>query len=412
MSKETGCSGCISVIDINNQPVIITIILESVSLETGSENFFCGARNKNKPRIALVASIAWTLWNYRMSLINSLEAAGYEVLLFADADEACPKIAAHCKATFIPLRNINRKSLSPFRNFLLMAEMFRLFRRHKPDLLLFFTVRPNTLGNFAAAMAGIPSISTVEGMGIAGKNRPWLLWVTNLLYRLAFRFTQKVVFLNQEDYHEFVEQHLVNSNKATVIHGPGVDVHHFSPASTPPDQPLVFLFVARLLSEKGIREFAQAARILRQEGTNAVFQVLGSVDPGNPTTIDTSELLAWKAEGILQHLGFVDDVRPALAAADILVLLSYYREGLPRSILEAMAMEKVILTTDNVGCRDTVENGVNGYIIEPKNVPALAETMKKILLLSPEQRRNMGANSRRKVIAEFSDDWCFHDILS
>ncbi len=358
-----------------------------------------------RPKVALVASIAWTLWNYRTALIQSLEAAGYDVLLLAADDASREKLLAESHAQFVPLQHINRKSLSIFQNSRLLLELYQLLHRHRPDVVLFFTIRPNTLGNFAAAAAGIPAISTVEGMGISSTSQPWLRFVTQRLYRLAFRFTRKVIFLNNEDHAEFLQLRMVAPAKAVVIHGPGIDLNYFAPRPRPEHGgPLVFLFVARLLSGKGIREFAAAARQLKNEGVAAEFQVLGSTDAGNPTTIDDCELQAWADEGILTNLGFEDDVRPAMAAADVLVLPSYYREGVPRSILEAMAMEKVILTTDNVGCRDTVTPGKNGFLVPPRDTPALVEAIKTILQLTPGQRREMGVYSRQKATAEFSDD--------
>jgi len=365
------------------------------------------------PRIALVASIAWTLWNYRLSLIKELEAAGYEVILIASDDASRLRLEHHTYAKFFPLRQLARRSLSPYQNLKFLFEIFFVLHRHRPDLVLFFTVRPNTLGNLSAAVAGIPSISTVEGMGISGSSEGWLRRLTLTLYRLAFRHTSHVIFLNNDDLQDFLRHQVVNKQKAQLIHGPGVDLQHFSPrVKTYSSDKIVFLFVARLLSEKGIREFAEAARCLKNKGAAAEFRVLGSTDSGNPTTISNAELEAWVKEGILQHLGFLDDVRPAIAEADVLVLPSYYREGVPRSVLEAMGMEKPIITTDNVGCRDTVEEGKNGFLIPPRNVVALAEAMEKALALSLEQRAEMGRFSRQIAESEFSDEWVLPKYLA
>jgi len=373
----------------------------------GSEIFLCpkSVRNplKPAPRVALVASIAWTLWNYRLSLIKELEAAGYEVILLAADDASRLQLEHHTYAKFFPLRQLSRRSLSPYQNLKFLFEIFFVLRHRRPDLVLFFTIRPNTLGNLAAAVAGIPSISTVEGMGISGSSQGWLRRLTLALYRLAFRHSCKVIFLNNDDLQDFLYQRIVNPEKALLVHGPGVDLQHFSPRVKASYDKIVFLFVARLLSEKGIREFANAARYLKNKGVAAEFRVLGSTDSGNPTTISNAELEAWVQEGILQHLGFLDDVRPAVAQADVLVLPSYYREGVPRSVLEAMGMEKPIITTDNVGCRDTMEDGKNGFLIPSRNVAALVEAMEKTIALSPAQRADMGRVSREMAEQEFGD---------
>ncbi len=383
----------------------------------GSEIFLCPqpVRNPLVPqhRIALVASIAWTLWNYRLSLIKELEAAGYEVVLIAADDASRLQLQHHTKAKFFPLRQLSRRSLSPYQNLKFLFEIFFVLRRSRPDLILFFTVRPNTLGNLSAAVAGIPSISTVEGMGISGSAHGWLRWLTLSLYRLAFRHTSKVIFLNNDDLQDFLSQRIVNPKKALLVHGPGVDLQHFSPRNKEnASSKIVFLFVARLLSEKGIREFAEAARLLKNNDAAAEFWVLGSPDSGNPTTILDAELEAWVQEGILQHLGFLHDVRPVIAQADVLVLPSYYREGVPRSVLEAMGMEKPIITTDNVGCRDTVMDGKNGFLIPSRNVPALVEAMEKAIALSPAQRAEMGRLSREMAEQEFGDQWVLPRYLA
>ncbi len=372
----------------------------------GSEIFF--AKNRNPlapaPKIALVASIAWTLWNYRLALIHALEQAGYEVVLIAGDDASRLKLERQTRAKFFPLKHINRSSLSPFSNLKLLFELYFSLRKVKPDVVCLFTIRPNTLGNFAAAALGIPAISTIEGMGISGSSKWWLRKLMLLLYRLAFRSAKNVVFLNKDDYQEFIDKQVVHPSKALLIPGPGIDLEHFSPRpKSSLSSGIVFLFVARLLSEKGIREFAQAARMMKSEGYNAEFRVLGSTDAGNPTSIEAAELTQWLNEGILQYYGFVDDVRPAIAEADVLVLPSYYREGVPRSVLEAMAMGKMIITTDSVGCRDTVEDGKNGYLVPPRDAFALAEAMKKTLALSEAQILAMGQNSREKVEREFAD---------
>ena len=358
------------------------------------------------PRIALVASIAWTLWNYRLSLIKELESAGYEVILIAADDASRLHLEHHTYAKFFPLRQLSRRSLSPFQNLKFLIEIFFVLRHRRPDVVLFFTIRPNTLGNLAAAAAGIPSISTIEGMGISGSAQGWLRRLTHILYRLAFRHSSKVIFLNNDDLQDFLQQKIVSTRKALLVHGPGIDLEHFKPwPKEKHTEKIVFLFVARLLSEKGIREFAAAARILKNKGVSAEFRVLGSTDSGNPTTISETELEGWVREGIIKHLGFLDDVRPAIAEADVLVLPSYYREGVPRSVLEAMGMEKPIITTDNVGCRDTVQEGKNGFLIKSRNVDALVEAIEKILSLSTAQRAEMGRLSRQKAETEFGDEW-------
>ena len=379
-------------------------ISEPASERSGSEIFFSPGSTGNRPRIALVASVAWTHWNYRLSLIRVLEAAGYEVLLLASEDSSRSLLETHSRARFVPLHQLSRRSNSLVQILKFLVEIFQTLRDQKPDLVLFFTIRPNIFGNIAASLAGIPGIATIEGLGSSGSSR-WLQKITQPLYRLAFRHPRKVVFLNNDDLQEFLRLQIIRPEKALLVPGPGIDLKHFSPRKKEGSaHKIVFLFVGRLLAEKGIREFAEAARRLRIKQIDAEFQVLGSVDPGNPSTISAQELTSWVQEGILHHLGFLEDVRPVIANADVMVLPSYYREGIPRSILEAMALAKPILTTDNIGCRDTVTEGENGYLVPPRKVEALVEAMEKFVALSPDQRMEMGRNSRQKVEQAFGDE--------
>jgi len=378
-------------------------ISEPAPERSSSEIFFSPESPKNRPRIALVASISWTLWNYRLSLIRALEAAGYEVVLLASEDSSRSLLEKHTCARFVPLHQLSRRSLSLFQNLKFFLEIFQTLREQKPDLVLFFTIRPNIFGNIAASLVGIPGIATIEGLGSSGSSR-WLQKITQTLYRLAFRYSRKVIFLNKDDLEEFLRLKIIRPEKALLVPGPGIDLDHFAPRKKERLAPrIVFLFVGRLLAEKGIQDFAEAARRLKTKHIDAEFQVLGSVDPGNPSTISDQELAGWVQEGILLPLGFLEDIRPAIADADVIVLPSYYREGVPRAILEAMSMAKPILTTDNVGCRDTVTEGQNGFLIPTRNVESLVAAMEKFMHLSPDQRTEMGRISRKKVEQSFGD---------
>ena len=356
-------------------------------------------------KIMLVANTAWNLWNYRSALIRALANRGFEVVLAAPDDRFRDALLQISGVRFIALQHLSRKSLSPLQNLRLLLELYRHFRREKPAVILLYTIKPNTLGNFAAAFAGIKTVSILEGLGYSGSAGARWRWVAALLYRLALRTTQRVVFLNAADCREFLDNHLVQPAKALVIHGPGIDLTHFSPRTKHrhDDRP-VFLFSGRLLAEKGIREFAAAARMLNQGGAKAVFRVLGAPDPGNPSSINIKEVEDWANAGFLQYYGSTDDVRPFLAEADVLVLPSYYREGVPRSVLEAMAMGKIIITTDTPGCRDTVEAGRNGLLVPARDTGALLDAIRQVLGLSAENYAAMSARSIEKVRTEFSDE--------
>ncbi|MBK6931270.1 MAG: glycosyltransferase family 4 protein [Saprospirales bacterium] len=354
-------------------------------------------------KILLIANTAWNFWNYRQAFIRALEQTGAQVILSAPEDNYSARLTGRPTIRFIPLRRMSRRSLSPFQNFRSFCELYRLFQKEQPDMVFLYTIKPNLLGNIAARMTHTLAISVVEGLGSSGSAATLWRRLVAPAFRLALHRTHRVVFLNKDDARSFLQRRLIRSNQVSIIPGPGVDTEYFKPVPKPAGPEVVFLFCGRLLREKGINEYVKAAQMVGKNHPNAVFQILGSPDSGNPTSVPAGEIKNWKRNTNLHITDRVDDVRPHLAAADVLVLPSYYREGVPRSVLEAMSMEKIILTTDTPGCRDTVDEGENGYLMPTQNTEALAACMQRVLELPPEKRLEMGRKSRRKVVAQFSD---------
>lgn len=354
-------------------------------------------------KIALVVNTAWNFWNFRRPLIQALQRRGCQLLLIAPEDTYLPQLcAAFPDATFITLRKLSRKSLSPWSNFQTFWELKKVLAREQPDCSIFFTIKPNIFGSFAAFLLRLPAIAVVTGTGYAG-TAPWLL--RNLifqLYRLAFRHVQRVIFQNYDDRREFVVARAVAPEKAVVIKGSGIDTQYFAPAPHPANPAPVFLFVGRLLREKGIREFVQAAIQVRAQIPGVQFRILGSPDAGHPDAIRPDELRRWMAGGGVEYLGQVEDVRPFLQQVDALVLPSYYREGMPRALLEGLAMGLPLITTDSVGCRDTVETERNGFIVPAGDADALAAALFRFILLPESARAAMGRYSREKALREFA----------
>ena len=251
-------------------------------------------------------------------------------------------------------------------------------------------------------MAAVPAIATIEGLGYMATAPVWLRTLVFRLYALAFSRVRKVVFLNPDDRQEFVGRKVVGQHKTLVIKGVGIDTNHFTASVTDNTSDAVFLFAGRLLSDKGIREYVQAAEMVKKTAPKARFLVLGNTDSGNPASIGEDELAQWIQAGLIEYRGYADDIRPVVAGAGVVVLPSY-REGLPLVLLEGLAMGKPLITTDTPGCRETVDQGANGLIVPPENAPALAEAMLQILHWSPEKRRAAGLHSRRKAETEFSN---------
>lgn len=296
---------------------------------------------------------------------------------------------------------IERAGLNPLADLRLLARYRSLLKRLQPAAYLGYTIKPNIYGSFAAASLGIPALPNVSGLGTAFIRGGPLQAIVTRLYRIGFARAPVVFFQNDEDRELFVSRRIVRPGQARVLPGSGVDLDHFSPAP-PPGGPLVFLFIGRLLRDKGVVEFVEAARSLRADRPDARFQLLGAVDEGNRTAIPQSEVDRWVSEGVVEHLGMADDVRPFIAAATAVVLPSY-REGLPRALLEAAAMARPLIAADVPGCRDVVEDGVNGYLCTVRDAGSLAAAMRRLAQLPAAQRLAMGEAGRRRVQERYSE---------
>ncbi len=353
-------------------------------------------------RLLLVANSAWNIWNFRHSLLAQLAAEGCTLICAAPPDGYEKRLADIPGLRFIPLHHLSRKSLSLLDNFRTLLELRRLLLRERPDLVVLYTVKPNIFGSIAARLTGVPAIATVEGLGYTATAPNALRRLIFFLYQFAFHFVQKVVFLNHDDRAAFLYNKVVPPQKTLVIKGTGVDTAHFFPARENGYASPIFLFIGRLLSDKGIREFVRAAQMTKAVAPQARFQILGRTDADNPASIPHGELDDWIKTDAIEHLGYTDDVRPLIADAHVVVLPSY-REGMPRVLLEGMAMGKPIITTDSVGCRETVDEGRNGYIVPSEDAEALSAAMLQFMRLSLVEKRAMGAHSRQKALIEFSN---------
>jgi glycosyltransferase involved in cell wall biosynthesis len=300
----------------------------------------------------------------------------------------------------IPIE-IDRAGLNPATDIRLLLSYRSLLKRLRPAAYLSYTIKPNIYGSLAAASLGIPALPNVSGLGTAFIRGGPLQAIVSQLYRVGFGRAPVVFFQNDEDRSLFVDRRIVRAEQARLLPGSGVDLERFVPAPLP-DGPPIFLFIGRLLRDKGVGEFVEAARMLRAEYPDARFQLLGAVDRGNRTAIRQQEVDAWVVEGVIEQLGTTDDVRPFIAAATAVVLPSY-REGLPRSLLEGAAMARPLIASDVPGCRDVVEDGVTGFLCAVRDGVALATAMRRLLQLPPQQQLAMGEAGRRRVQERYSE---------
>lgn len=360
-----------------------------------------------RPRkVAVVASLTYSLTNFRLELLKALVAAGHEVTAFApehDAEVVGTLDTIGVRFEQIPMA---RTALSPFTDLRTLFVLWRHFRRLKPDVVLPYTMKPIIYGCLAARLAGVPHrFALITGLGSvfadsgSGTRDTLVRSLSVLLYRVALVGTERVFVYNEADRRDAEKRRFIRDPSRIVpVPGSGVDLDHFQ-RSDPPTEPVTFLLTARLLREKGIVEYVEAARRVRQRFSKARFQLLGPFD-SNPSSLSPAEIDAWAAEGAIEYLGETRDVRPYLARCSVFVLPSYYREGIPRTILEAMASGRAVLTADTPGCRDAVVNGENGLVVKPRSADALAEAMTKFIE-DPELAKRMGSRSHELVRERF-----------
>lgn len=351
--------------------------------------------------VVVVANTAWNLAHFRRAVIERLVAEGYRVVAAAAADGSERRLESF-GAEFRPLP-IESTGRSPLADLKLLAALIRLLREVRPRALLSFTVKPNIYGAFAARVTGTPAIATVTGLGSSFLSGGALQKLVDSLYRLAFSGVRAVMFQNSADRELFLRSRLVSPDRARMVAGSGIDLDRFRPEPVPEGKRFTFLLVGRALRDKGVIEYAEAARTLRESGSNAIFRIVGERRPDNPSVVPESEVERWVADGIIEHYPPVDDIRPQIAAAHCLVLPSY-REGLPRSLLEGMAMARPLIASDVPGCNDVVEHGVNGLLCEPRSAASLAGAMRSMLELSPAERSEMGRRGRAIAAARFGED--------
>jgi glycosyltransferase involved in cell wall biosynthesis len=351
--------------------------------------------------IVLSANSDWNIVNFRGGLIRALRTAGYEPVVIAPHDPSADRRMRELDVERIPIR-IDRSGLNPWADLQLIGEYKRLLRRIRPVAYLGYTIKPNVYGCFAAASLGIPAIPNISGLGTAFIRSGPLQQIVKALYRVGFRRAPRVFFQNDEDRELFVDRKIVRADQARVLPGSGIDLDRFRPGPLPEGAP-IFILIGRLLRDKGVVEFVEAARQLRTEMPDGRFQLLGPIDDGNRTSVSKAELQSWIAQGVIEYLGTTDDVRPFIAAASAVVLPSY-REGMPRSLLEAAAMGRPLIATDVPGCREIVEEGRNGLLCVVKDARSLAAAMRRFAGMSLEDRIAMGKAARRKVQEEFSEE--------
>lgn len=355
---------------------------------------------RTKRKVIVSINAAWNILNFRANLVKALAEQGLEVVALTPDDAHAASLAGiGCRHVALAMNN---KGTNPLQDGGLFLRYVAILRRERPDAFLGWTIKPNVYGSLAAHLLNIPVINNVSGLGTAFTRDSWLTRIAEQLYRVALRRSACVFFQNADDLDLFESRHLVRSGQTALLPGSGIALDHFTPTHCEAQEGPVFLLIARLLWDKGVAEYVAAARQVRAVLPGARFHVLGFLDANNRTAITRAQVEDWTREGVITYLGAADDVRPHISAADCVVLPSY-REGVPRSLLEAAAMARPQIATDVPGCRDAVEDGVTGLLCRARDSEDLAQKMLIFAAMTPQARAAMGAAGRRRMEQMFDE---------
>lgn len=361
-----------------------------------------------------MAGYAPSILNFRKELLIELSK---KFNVYACAPAFTPEIKAKLEQINVTCLDIqlNTENINPLNNVKYLQALYRQFKKIKPDYVLSYTIKPVIWGSFAAKLAGIKSISSmITGLGYSFSELDSFKYklvnkIVSSLYRHALRSNKIVFFQNTDDQSLFIKKKILNKTPSLIINGSGVNLEHFSFSDQFPPK-ITFLMISRLLKDKGVYEFVAAAKQIKAAYQNVEFHLAGWID-GNPSCITQQELDTWEKEGAINFLGRLDDVRDSIKNASVFVLPTYYREGTPRSILEAMSMGRPIITTDAPGCKETVNHGISGYVVPRKNVTELVSCMKKFIE-DQESITRFGKESHAIAMEKYDVHKVNHAIIS
>ncbi len=324
----------------------------------------------------------------------------HEVLAIAPRDEYTPRIM-EWGCDFRELR-LSGSSINPFSDIRALLTLIRILKEERIDVLLTYTIKVNIYGTLAARWTGVPNICNVSGLGTVFLSRGLASIIAKLLYRLTFRKASFIFFQNDEDRTDFMKLVPLKMDKTDLVPGSGIDLTEFSKIPYKPRERVIFLMISRLIIEKGVLEFAEAADLIGKDYPEADFWIVGELDPDHKRTIDPDLVKDWRLKGNLTYFTYTDQIRDHIAKADVIVLPSY-REGTPRTLLEGGACGRALIATDVPGCRHVVDNGRNGFLCLPKDARDLSKKMIAYLELSNSDKINMGKESRMKVEMTFDE---------
>lgn len=352
-------------------------------------------------KIILVGNTTWSMIKFRFGLIKKLVNQGYEVTVVSPFDKHVSDIKSlECHYEKIDMDN---KGTNPINDIKLIYKFKSIYEKINPDLIIHYTIKPNIYGTLAAKILGIKSIAVVTGLGYTFINDTFISKIAKLLYKFSFQFSEKVLFINEDDKKEFIDNKLVVKNKMIVIPSEGVNTDFFKNNNEKKEgKKFKFLLIARMLWDKGVLEYVDAAETLKKQFKNVEFGLLGYLDVDNPKAITRQQMDIWLNDGNIKFYGSTDNVKKFIEESDCIVLPSY-REGISMTLMESASMSKPLIASNVPGCKDLIDDHINGYLCEARNSKDLAKKMEKMLNLTEKERVIMGESGRKKMISEFEE---------
>jgi len=351
--------------------------------------------------VFLTSNTSWYLYNFRKSSIRAFQDQGFNVFCLSPEDDFSQRLEDELGVEHVALPMVG-KSTGLVQEMRSLLFIWQTFRHYRPVFVFNFTIKLNLYGGLVCNMLRIPFVNNISGLGTAFIHDSWLFRRVRQVYGLVNRRARHLFFQNEEDLAVFRDAGLLGKTPMTLLPGSGVDLEHFAFQSLPKSTTITFVMIARLLGDKGVREYAGACRLLKERGVAARCLLVGPLGVSNHSAVSEAEVAGWQGDGILEYRGATDDVRPVIAESHVLVLPSY-REGMPRTVLEAAAMGRPAIVTDVPGCRQAIEAGKTGWLCEARSAESLAEQMFKFIAMGEEDRQQAGVAARARMEASFSE---------
>lgn len=352
-------------------------------------------------KLIFVGNTAWSMYNFRRPIFEHFLAQNNEVIIASPSDKTYQQQLQSLGCKCYPI-SIEAKGNNPIKDLSTMWQIRSILKKENPDCCFFYTIKPNVYGGMAATLLGIPFVPITTGLGYVFLVDNAVSKIAKLLYKVAFRKAMQVWFLNQDDVDAFKQAKLVPNDKISILKGEGININRFELHNNSSE--ISFILVARMLWDKGVGEFVEAARMLKRKYPQVEFRLLGFLGVDNPSAISKEQMDEWVNEGVVDYLGATKDVRPFLYNSTCVVLPSTYREGIPFSLMEGAAAGKPLIATDGVGCKEVIDDGLTGFLCKPKDVQSLSHCMEKIIQMPEEERIQMGMRGREKMKKEFGID--------